>query len=221
MNIIALLSGLTGTWTKHNANTGVQCWSVSLAIIHIHNQVKSLDSKHHVLCSISSRLWVYSQSVLCLSLVMYWEAGAENVRAYACHSSTQLDSKIKCLTYDYCIALAKYGERQTKKCCFFFSTENGGGHGWISSKADLVWYTYVVKAILEQLCSLLFFLILLKAMIFLLSYYILSFYHIWNILHIFPFLSGFVSDWEQFSKFLSPSLEKLRNCPDMVLGNLL
>lgn len=90
------------------------------------------------------------------------------------------------------IELAKYDERQTKKCCFF-SSENGGGHGWISSKADLVWYTYVGKAILEQLCSLLFFLIFLKAMIFLLFYYILSFYRIWNILHVFPFLSGFVS----------------------------
>lgn len=104
-----------------------------------------------------------------------------------------------------CISKIRWKANQ-KMLFFFFSTENGGGHGWISSKADLVWYTYVVKAILEQLCSLLFFLILLKAMIFLLSYYILSFYHIWNILHIFPFLSGFVSDWEQFSKFSLPIL---------------
>lgn len=129
-NIITLFLALAKFWTKQICQ--YRCTVlISLMDSYSHTQLVKIiasDRKHYVLCSGCSCLWVYSDSALHLSVLLYRKAEAENMHPYTHCSFTQWDSKIKCFMYDCWVALAKYGGWQTKKH-FFFSTEGQGGLG--------------------------------------------------------------------------------------------
>lgn len=196
-NIITLFSALARIWTKHTCQ--YRC-TVLLSLMDSYSHTQSVkiippDRKHYILCSVCSCLWVYSDSVLQLSVLLYQNAGAENMHPYTCCSFTQIDSKIKCFMYDCWVALVKYGGWQIKTY-LFFSTEGEGGLGWINSWSGVIYLSGdgnagAVLLTLSFHCSF----SLRSSYLFMFSYYLLCFCHMWNILHMIFVLFVILKDW--------------------------